>query len=364
MAIQRVSDLQRLDCTGEDFYKDSLFRDSLLEISHKDNSDSITYTSKSISIGDLSSSIISSVLGDPNDPSIIYYHYGNHYFLETSYFYDGIVLSGDLCVNWDLPDEYIGREGVQTQTLIKNFNNILCAINTNQLIALSTNILSSHFGNIIYGDTYIKPLDGTNNIASFTDESIRLSTDNLIGLTAQNINLVADEITMKTDSCIWYDSNGIEKAKFDGENFIFHSDIYGCSMSARWADLAELYEADAIYSQGTVIGFGGSKEITIASKTKGQEANAIITTRPGFILNSNKCESKNMVGVALVGRTPVKIKGKVKKFDRIVLSEDDGIARAYDESIDTPATVILGKSLQESSDENIKLIECVVQMKF
>ena len=98
-------------------------------------------------------------------------------------------------------------------------------------------------------------------------------------------------------------------------------------MCAKWADLAELYESDADYSPGTLVKFGGEKEITIAD----DKANAVITTRPGLILGGDSKSSddgKIYRGIALAGRVPVKCLGPIKKFDAIALSRTAGYAEA------------------------------------
>lgn len=64
--------------------------------------------------------------------------------------------------------------------------------------------------------------------------------------------------------------------------------------------------------------FGGEKEITLS---RGGVANAVVTTNPGLILNGDE-PSRDciMVGIALIGTVPVKIVGKVRKFDKLVAS--------------------------------------------
>lgn len=74
-------------------------------------------------------------------------------------------------------------------------------------------------------------------------------------------------------------SNGSLSAKND----ITCTEMHGIASSARWGDLAELYVADADYEPGTLIRFGGEKEITVASDG---EVNGVVTSRPGVTINS------------------------------------------------------------------------------
>lgn len=103
-------------------------------------------------------------------------------------------------------------------------------------------------------------------------------------------------------------------ARFLGQT-TFDKEINGTAMRSRWADLAEFKEADKEYEPGTLVMFGGEKEITLARKGK---ANAIVTTKPGLTLNGDNYPGKIMVGIALTGTVPVRIVGRVKKFDRLV----------------------------------------------
>jgi hypothetical protein len=42
--------------------------------------------------------------------------------------------------------------------------------------------------------------------------------------------------------------------------------VHAKATTAQYADLAECYEADAEYAPGTVLSFGGTKEVTITDK--------------------------------------------------------------------------------------------------
>jgi hypothetical protein len=61
--------------------------------------------------------------------------------------------------------------------------------------------------------------------------------------------------------------------------------------------------------------------------------------------------------IALKGRVPVKIKGKIKKGDRIVAA-DNGCASVA-EDFETFVNVF-GISLESNDNTDIKLVECVI----
>lgn len=136
----------------------------------------------------------------------------------------------------------------------------------------------------------------------------------------------------------------------------FANAIHGTAMSARWSDLAELYETDKEYEPGTIVKFGGKKEITLADT----DANAVITSTPGLVLGTEYNDLDSYQGIALVGRVPVKVLGKVRKFDRIFLSDIPGIGCTKN----TENTgILIGKALKDKKDDEIGLVECVVQLR-
>jgi hypothetical protein len=119
---------------------------------------------------------------------------------------------------------------------------------------------------------------------------------------------------------------------------------------AKWSDLGERYLADDIYEPGTLVKFGGEKEITIAD----DEVNAIVSTK-AFDLNAG------LVGgtvIALCGRVPTKVKGKIEKFDKIMLSDIPGVARKWD-----GISRVIGRALESNLNEDIKLVECVTRFE-
>jgi hypothetical protein len=65
------------------------------------------------------------------------------------------------------------------------------------------------------------------------------------------------------------------------------------------------------------------------------------------------------VAVALQGRVPTKVKGPVKKGDRVVASEIVGVAQRLNMMHYQPGCII-GKSLETIEDDSIQTIEVVV----
>jgi len=127
----------------------------------------------------------------------------------------------------------------------------------------------------------------------------------------------------------------------------------GTATSARYADLAENYVSDQQYDYGIVLMIGGEKEVTVADADT-QRLAGVVSQNPAYLMNS-ECEGEHVVAIALQGRTPVRVKGKVNKGDFLV-SAGDGYAK----STDNPKIgSIIGKSL-ESFDGQYGMVEAMV----
>ena len=137
----------------------------------------------------------------------------------------------------------------------------------------------------------------------------------------------------------------------------FDQTINGTAYRAQWGDLAEIYDADDKYEPGTLVQFGGEKEITIAT----DKVNAVVTSKPGIVLDNEK--AKNMTfptEIALIGKVPIKVIGPVKKFDNIVLSKlQPGVGVTYNFSL--PYEVI-GKALEDNFNSKEKLVLCATNL--
>ena len=104
--------------------------------------------------------------------------------------------------------------------------------------------------------------------------------------------------------------------------------------------------------------FGGEKEVTLSD---GHTCNAIVTTRPGLVLNGEGKSGETMVGIALAGTVPVNVVGDVKKFDKLVPSSRyRGYARRrhwYDFFFKRTIGIAL-------TDSKGGQVECITKMEF
>ena len=124
----------------------------------------------------------------------------------------------------------------------------------------------------------------------------------------------------------------------------------GSRLNATYADLAEYYEADTSYEPGTVLEFGGGKEVTLAQDGTTRVA-GVVSTNPAYAMNAN-CQGI-ATAIALQGRVPTKVRGTIHKGDMMV-SAGNGFARTWN----NPAMgTVIGKAL-----ENFEGIEGVIQV--
>jgi len=130
----------------------------------------------------------------------------------------------------------------------------------------------------------------------------------------------------------------------------------GTATEAQYADLAEKYESDQNYQPGTVVVFGGEKEITVTNIENDYKVAGVISTDPAFMMNKD-AEGQY---VALRGRVPCKVIGPVKKGDILVTSERPGFAKSSDQPHFVSASCMIGKALQNHDTPSEGVIEIVV----
>ena len=139
-------------------------------------------------------------------------------------------------------------------------------------------------------------------------------------------------------------------------NTVYATTFSGTATEALYADLAENYLGDADYEPGTVLVFGGDAEVTITNSKGDRRVAGVVTTNPAYLMNS-MLEGEHVTAIALQGRVPCRVLGKVSKGDLLVSSAVPGYA-----IVDNDAKVgtVIGKALADKADDGKGVIEVVV----
>jgi hypothetical protein len=131
----------------------------------------------------------------------------------------------------------------------------------------------------------------------------------------------------------------------------------GSRMQATYAaDLAEYYEGDLEYEVGTVLVFGGDKEVTVTNTKGDTRVAGVVSDNAAFAMYEACPGLKNLV--ALQGRVPCKVVGKIRKGDILVTSGIAGVAVAAGN--DVKVGTVVGKALKDYDSDHIGTLEIAV----
>ena len=205
-------------------------------------------------------------------------------------------------------------------------------------------------GNVIAGTglSAAAQYDGTSDVTFSIDSTVvtETSTDTLSNKT------FGSTVKASADNTIDIGETGTKFATVHATTFS------GVATSAQYADMAEIYSSDVEYEPGTVVKIGGEKEITQTLEHADIEVFGVISSNPAYLMNSEA----NGQPVALAGRVPVKVVGKVAKGERLIASDVPGVAWGVaDEDVDIKA--IIGRSLEDKEDGDEGMIEAVIGVK-
>ena len=177
------------------------------------------------------------------------------------------------------------------------------------------------------------------------------------GVTASSLTSVGTLTGLTVSGTIAASTNNTINIGASGQTFatVYATTFSGVSTTAKYADLAENYTADATYEPGTVVVFGGLAEITTTSQDHDCRVAGVISTNPAYLMNSKL----DGLPVAFTGRVPCLVQGPVQKGQVLVTSKVPGVAQAIDNSKFIPGCV-LGKALETINTNNIETIEVVV----
>jgi len=217
---------------------------------------------------------------------------------------------------------------------------------TGGLISATANITG---GNILTGGL----ISATSTITS----SANITGGNILtgGLVSATGNVLGNVFTVNTGNTATAIINGGGNAVGNiGSSSKYFNQVFAQATTALYADLAEIYSADAEYPPGTVVSFGGDREVTKSVTVGDPRVAGVISEKPSYLMNSG-LQAEHRAAVALTGRVPTLVIGPVAKGDMMV-SAGNGWAQACV----TPAMgTVIGKALT-NFDGDSGIIEIVV----
>ena len=135
----------------------------------------------------------------------------------------------------------------------------------------------------------------------------------------------------------------------------------GSRLTATYADLAERFSADDVYTPGTVVELGGSAEVTAVKYELSEDVFGVISDNMAFLMNNGAGDNETHPAVAMTGRVRVKTLGTVRKGQRLV-SAGEGHARAAEEG-EASAFNVIGRALEDKYTSELGTVEAIVTIK-
>lgn len=200
------------------------------------------------------------------------------------------------------------------------------------------------YGKDIYGETF----HGGTFEGTFVGTSTK--ADTLLYARSSTVDKYRSATDLSVgDSIVARDSSG---------NFAANI-INAIATRAQYADLAERYEADHLnnYEPGTVVVFGGEKEITLTNRVGDHRVAGVVSTDPAYLMNDN---DKNSPPIALRGKVPVKVVGKVAKGDILITSEMPGYAIVAPDPLTVSAAAIVAKAIENKVEQGFGVVMAVI----
>jgi hypothetical protein len=182
------------------------------------------------------------------------------------------------------------------------------------------------------------------------------------GTPTKAVSIIGSTAALQVSGSILPNTNDAREIGSNSLRFanVWATTFRGTAITAQYADLAERFEADVPMEPGTVVELGGTKEITQAVQELSDEVFGVISTLPGFLMNGSAGTDVTHPAVAVNGRVPVRVIGKVKKGDRLV-SAGRGLARAARKD-ELTAFNVLGRALENKTSDSEGLVEAIVKL--
>lgn len=221
--------------------------------------------------------------------------------------------------------------------------------------------LASVTGNVIGGNINTAGLISATGNVSGGNLNV---TGNIVDTGALGINTGSNgNLTLNAGTGFIIASSAILNGQANGTGNIgnstgYFNTVFAKATSAQYADLAEMYVSDQTYAPGTLVEFGGNKEVTISGISHNTRVAGIVSTNPSYLMNATQT-GEHVIAVALLGRVPCQVVGTIAKGDRLVASDIAGVATALDPSRYEPACII-GKALESYNSIQVGSIEVAV----
>jgi hypothetical protein len=152
-------------------------------------------------------------------------------------------------------------------------------------------------------------------------------------------NLTVSTGNVSAGNIVNNNANGVGNI---GSATTYFNTVFAKATSAQYADLAEMYVADAAYPPGTVLEFGGNHEVTVSNTAASALIAGVVSTNPAHLMNST-AQGDHLAAIALVGRVPTLVVGPVTK-GAMMVSAGNGHAQASA----TPAMgTVIGKAVED-----------------
>lgn len=183
----------------------------------------------------------------------------------------------------------------------------------------------------------------TNNLSDLSNTAAARTNLSVFSQTDSDDRFVRRDATTLPTVDATYD---LGSASFQWNN------IHAVTFHGTVADIAERYHADDYYNPGTVLRIGGKNEVTVSSIANDTRVIGIVSTEAAIILNEHKedgtlyYEEENPA-IALKGKVPCRVYGKVKRGDLLTTSDKEGCAQ---KATNVVSGSIIGKALTENAE--------------
>lgn len=264
------------------------------------------------------------------------------------YLHDQTVASTTWTVNHNLNTRYLSVTPVDATNVsyVGRYDYPEIYYNTQNQLTLTFPTAVTGKVAVIGSGGYEYPAGGVDTSVQFNDGGV------LNGSTAFTFNKTSNTVSVQNLNTTVITTGAAATSGTITGNWTLGS---GSRLTATYADLAEYYAADKLYAPGTVLEFGGDKEVTAASAESNKIA-GVVSAEPAYVMNGS-IETEYPVMVAMMGRVKVKAVGWVSKGDMLV-SAGNGFAKT---SIMSPKIgTVIGKAIENKNDTGEGYVEVMV----